>query len=89
MAEIHISARQAIPGGLPILTDHQAWIEDTCSPGGGSTKELVLCIGDSTIRIWPADADRIEQLAKRLKAVAEYLRESGYKDPVVAHMESD
>ena len=87
MAEIRISATQPIHGGSFILANHQAWREDTCSPSGGSTKELVLCIRDSTIRIWPVDTNKIEQLAKKLKAIADDLREIGYKGPIVAHME--
>ncbi len=67
------------------LTNYYARIEP--STDGRLTKELVLYIGDSTIRIWPADADKIEQLANKLKVIADDLHETGYKDPIVAHME--
>ena len=63
MAEIYISTIQTIPDNSSILTNYYAQIEP--STDGRLTKELVLYIGDSTIRIWPVDADRIEQLAKK------------------------
>ena len=35
---------------------------------------MVLAIGDSTIRVWPADADKIDALGDRLKSIAVELR---------------
>ena len=77
MAEIHLSAMDtskgaAVPGPVRAeLTDYPVqagWL------GGKTVKHLKLFIGNSTIDVWPADPDRIEQLADRLREIAGHLR---------------
>ena len=65
--------------GTSLPADHAAWTRDKHWPGGGTVKELVLAIGDSTISVWPADPDKIDALADKLKLIASELREARYR----------
>lgn len=51
-------------------SDLSAWTADERWPGGGTVKVLKLGIGDSTITIWPADPDKINDLGNRLSKIA-------------------
>ena len=73
MAEINLTAMQHT-GGPDTPSPLGAYLIDHQWPNGGTVKNLRLTIGDSTITIWPADPDRIEELGDKLKAIAEYLR---------------
>ncbi len=64
MAEIQIAAMTTT--GPPLPTSHAAWLEDY-SLCGNTVKRLVLSIGDCTIHVWPADAESINKLGKRLQ----------------------
>jgi len=75
MAEIYLCA-MASNLGPSMPTDHGAWTRDKVCPGGGTVKELVLSIGDSTISVWPADPDKIDEFGDKLKRVAAELREA-------------
>ncbi len=70
MAEIKITATPhdgaAIPRRHGAVLRKVPW-------GTGTTHELVLYIGSETIRIWPADRDRIKQLGERLIELSESL----------------
>jgi hypothetical protein len=72
MAEIHLSAMNN-SFGPAMPQQHGAWLRDAPWPGGGTVKHLMLSIGDSTIDIWPADAERIRELADKLAKIAKSL----------------
>ena len=73
MAEIYLCALKN-DLGPDVPSDLGAWLRDKKWLGGGTVKELVLSIEDSTIIIWPADPDAINSLADRLKEIVSELR---------------
>lgn len=75
MAEIHITAMHHDIGGPSLPTRHSASIGHKEWPGGGTVPTLHLRIGPEQLIVWPADADDIEELGKRLIALADELRE--------------
>lgn len=73
MAKIELTAISR-SSGPSIPTQHGASLKDIKWEGGGTVKELVLYIADSSIHIWPADPDCIEYLGKRLIELSNILR---------------
>lgn len=43
-------------------------------PGGGTTTVVQIHVGDNCIRLWPAEAFQLEELAKSLLGVAKEIR---------------
>ena len=72
MAEIYLTALTSyggpdLPSELGCIIRQREWL------GGGTVPELRLFIGRDTVIIWPADPDRIGQLAKKLTKIADDL----------------
>ena len=75
MVEISLCAMRILPGGGPdIPADFSVWIGDRPYPGG-TVKELLISVGDCTIRIWPADPEKIANFATKLAKIATELKE--------------
>ena len=72
MAEIHLTAMAHLNQGPAIPLQHLAYLAKK-ELGGGTVPILKLEIGDSTITIWPADAEAIGNLGRKLVSIADKL----------------
>lgn len=68
MAVITLTAeRDGIPTELGATIVRRPW------PGGGTVPVLMLWIGQDAVTVWPADPDRLRQLAAKLGVLADRL----------------
>ena len=74
MPTLQIIALAHDSGGPDLPTAHGAWVGWRDWPGEGRTPILRLQLGDTSVEIWPADADEVEALGKQLLILAEQLR---------------
>lgn len=79
MADIHITATHNTGsggiGGPSIPSRLVAHIGKRHWAGGRTTDILILQLGSDVVEIWPADPERVAELALQLTAVAKQLAE--------------
>ena len=60
-------------GELSIPSRLSCWLKDKPWPGGGTVPILNLTVGQDQLEIYPADPDRMRELAKKLNELADEL----------------
>ena len=73
MPEIRIYANERGSGGPPKLSDYYAHIKKIEHGPFKGANSLRISVGDTDLRIWPADKDKIKEFGEKLIKIAEEL----------------